>query len=36
MKKNLKFLIAAIVSIVSVSAVTVSAMQNNPDGGDNK
>ena len=36
MKKNLKFLIAAIVSIVSVSAVTGSAMQNNPDGGDNR
>ncbi len=33
MKKNLKFLIAAIISIVSVSAVTGSAMQNNPDGG---
>ncbi len=36
MKKNLKFLITAIVSIVSLSAVTCSAMQNNPDGGDNK
>ena len=36
MKKNLKFLVAAIVSIVSVSAVTGSAMQNNSDGSNNK
>ena len=30
MKKNLKFLLTAIISIISLSAVTTSAMQNNP------
>lgn len=35
MKKNLKFLLTAIISIISLSAVTTSAMQNNPNDDDN-